>query len=137
MPASHGPSWPRHFLLQVYALAVKNGKVLLHPMPEEHVASFKASFLRLRRRSDKTHDQYITDAYHLVSIGKWTPARGGTLPILYDDYNGSMPNISDANGNPLQATPITADERTTDDEPDIDPDNFIADLIRESTKPSE
>jgi len=78
-------TWPRTYLLQLYASVVEHGMIFVEPITAEAAASLKASFYRLRRKRD-SNSQWILPEYHLVSVAAWEPdgvGPLGRLPIIY------------------------------------------------------
>lgn len=98
--------WPRQYLLQIYAEAVKHGFIWIEPISPEDARSLTQRLYRLRRRADKAMAPYILPEYHLVTCGDWRPTTpGGTLGKLPVIFN-QLPT-----GAPLPAIrPATADE---------------------------
>lgn len=127
MTSTASTDWPRAYLLQIYADAVRSGIIMLEPISEADASSLKQRLYRLRRRSDKALAPFILPEYHLVTVGKWrdSPA-GGVLPIIYNQ----LPD-----GKALPAIrPATADElgeALMSPEPQgliLDPEEILANL---------
>lgn len=76
-------SWPKPYLLELYAKAVEEGciRVLLNGN-ETRFKSLKASWLRIRRRKDPISVALMRPEYYLCTI-TWEPDRGTAL-IIYN-----------------------------------------------------
>lgn len=146
MPPSTPPpayDWPRTYLLSIYAAAVEHGHLLINPIDRDAANSLRMSLIRQRRRSDTANAPFIRPEYHLVSVGKWTSANGGTLPIIYS----SMPNLALPPIRTLAGEVITLGLTPPPTVPnheapapaatlaaDLDIDNYLSTLIDESHK---
>lgn len=90
-------NWPKAFLLQIHAEAIKHGFIFIEPISEADAESLKGRLYRIRRRSDKSTASFIPPEYHLVTAGKWqaSEAGQGRLPIIYSALpdGTSLPNI--------------------------------------------
>lgn len=143
--------WPRMYLLQIYKQAVDNGHVVLHPISEKKAESLKMSLYRLRRRSDTSNAIFIAPEYHLVTVGRWTPAAGGTLHILYSSMpDETLPTIQPFEGEdgltyvdptPRHTIPSNhlrdATEELISDVSEIDLDTLMTNLRAGAAKRSE
>ncbi len=76
-------SWPKPYLLELYAKAIEEGciRVLLNGN-ETRFKSLKASWLRIRRRKDPQSIALMRPEYYLCSI-LWEADRGTAL-IIYN-----------------------------------------------------
>ena len=124
---SNPTSWPKAYLLQVYAAAVRDGFIYIQPITYTAARSFKATFLRVRRRSDTVNKQWIIPEYHLVTVGTWEPLDDrpldgdrtlGRLPILYNQMPSGLPSIVSA---AADLTPSTAIDFASIDQPTLAP----------------
>lgn len=140
--------YPRAYLLSVYNAAIEHGMVLLQPFPAEDVKSFTASFINLRRPKSVGAVTFITPEMHLVSVGRWRPEAGGTLPIYYTSTEEALPAINPAgpeehqyfppSPNPAHFPIPTATEAAfphegTDDE-DFDVEGFLDELVHKAAE---
>lgn len=143
-------NWPRGYLLSIYAAAVANGHVVLSPISEPAARSLTQTFYNLRRRSrpGEANASFIQPEYHLVTVGKWSPDNGGTLPIMYSSTPDGLPAISvvadaehfssQAPAAPASTAPPTDDDILDDlaAEPPLDVDDYLAKLLADSHKKS-
>lgn len=77
-------SFPRKYLLDIYNKAIDEGFLHIHPISQADAVSLRQSLYRLRRRSDAANARFILPEFHLVTVGQWSPDKGGCLPIMYD-----------------------------------------------------
>lgn len=134
-------TFPREYLLRVYAAAVEHGCIELSPIDEPTATSFRQTFYRLRRRSDKGNAHLILPEYHLVTVGDWrqTP-RGGALTIYYNAIpEGEDPLPSILPIDPHEAPPMPPPSPSTfvppiSQEEQTDLDAYMKELIEGSRK---
>lgn len=140
--------FPRSFILNLYTQALEHGHILVHPIDEAAAKSLTMQFYRLRRTSDRANSHFILPQFTLVTVGKWSPDNGGTLPIYYTSTDMDMPQVTDVAGNPLvtpepqpilpvqsghltNTSPIEIEEI---DETDFDVDDYVAGLLADAHK---
>jgi hypothetical protein len=107
-------NWPKSYLLQCHADAIKHGMIFVEPITEAEARSFTQRFYRMRRRSDKSMASLIPPEYHLVSVGEWEPfgithpevqPPRGRLPIIFSSLPSgeALPNLRPATETELTA----------------------------------
>lgn len=130
--------WPKPYLLQLYDKAVNEGciRVLLHG-DETRFKSLKASFYRLRRRSDVQSVALMRPEYYLTTM-LWEPERGTALIIYNQLPDGQeLPEIESVHDKtpipvrlPPQAAPPPLLGITPVDEPDeFDATDHVAKML--------
>ena len=79
-------NWPKPWMLERHALAVKHGFIWIEPISEADAKSLRDRLYRIRRRSDKSMAAFIPPEYHLVMVGKWEPGPDGTgrMPLIFN-----------------------------------------------------
>ena len=81
-------SWPKAYIIDLYAKAVEHGFVWVQPITQERAVSLSKSFYNARRRTDTTNKAWMRDEYHLCTFGQWEPLQGqerglGRVPVLF------------------------------------------------------
>jgi hypothetical protein len=86
-------NWPKPWLFQLHAEAVRQGFVWVQPITEADARSLRARAYRARRRSDKSMAAFIPPEYHLVIFGAWEegPNGAGRLPVIYNARPDGVP----------------------------------------------
>lgn len=141
--AKSNRTFPREYLLKVYALAVEHGALELSPISQPDSVRFTQSFYRLRRRSDASNASFILPEYHLVTVGQWkqTP-HGGALPIYYNkmlDNEPPLPDITPIDSPeppimaepPINQPPLPVGELPADTD-EFDVDGYLQQLINDA-----
>lgn len=145
---SHHPAadrtWPKTYLLNVYKQALDHGAVVLSPITAEAATSLKAALYRQRRRSDNSNKTFITPEMHLVTVGRWHSAAGGSLPIYYTsvpDTEEQLPDITPLAGGQNFHIPDMRHLETSanynervDDLDNIDAADYVSNLILNAKK---
>jgi hypothetical protein len=129
-------SWPKPYLLELYAKVVEEGciRVLLNG-DETKFKSLKASWLRLRRRSDAQSVALMRPEYYLCSI-VWEKSRGTALLIYNQLPDGqelpTIESVADKTPIPMQlrleVAPLPA-PTPLDDPGDFDANKLVAGLL--------
>jgi hypothetical protein len=120
-------NWPRPYIMQIYAEAVKHGFVWINNLEPGPAASLKMSIYRARRRSDTSNKTLIAPEYHLVTVGQYDIVKrrmpvmynklpdGEPLPSITTEYDEELPLGGEAHEFVLPETPqdftlpVTAD----------------------------
>lgn len=81
-------SWPKAYIIELYAKAVEHGFVWVQPITQEKAVSLSKSFYNARRRADSTNKAWMKDEYHLCTFGNWEQLEGdhigqGRVPVLF------------------------------------------------------
>lgn len=81
-------SWPKAYIIELYAKAVEHGFVWVQPITQEKAISLSKSFYNARRRADSTNKAWMKDEYHLCTFGNWEQLEGdhigqGRVPVLF------------------------------------------------------
>ena len=81
-------SWPKAYIIELYAKAVEHGFVWVQPITQEKAVSLSKSFYNARRRADSTNKAWMKDEYHLCTFGQWEQLEGdhigqGRVPVLF------------------------------------------------------
>jgi hypothetical protein len=101
-------NWPKQFLLQIHAEAVKHGFIWIEGISQANAESLRQRLYRVRRRSDKATASFIPPEYHLVGVGEWQPEGGGRLPVIFNRLptGEELPTIRPATPEEVQAVTI-------------------------------
>ena len=81
-------SWPKAYIIELYAKAVEHGFVWVQPITQEKAISLSKSFYNARWRADSTNKAWMKDEYHLCTFGQWEQLEGdhigqGRVPVLF------------------------------------------------------
>ena len=130
-------SWPKPYLLGLYAKAVDEGciRIVLRGATEEQRAaewrSFKAAFLRLRRKADADFAIQMRPEYGLVQV-RYEPELGKVL-ISFNSLpdNQSLPAIESVDGKRDIPQPAGVQPKPTPEEEagDFDANALVSGMI--------
>lgn len=138
-------TWPKPYLLQLYAEAVTQGCIRVAPLSPADSKSLTQTFYRLRRRIDRDSRDYILPEYHLVTASAWQPDHGGCIYLIFSkapDGEPPLPTISGVEAGFTLPTPAAAPVDNPAPDPilaglelsveDIDPADYLSALRAEA-----